>query len=103
MYIFVAWLFNLMMISGIFILRKRMPAANRPYKIGGYPWIPAALLLLLLFIWALLLYNDITNYMTGKIQIMNSILGLVLTATGIPFYLYFRWKYKKTANPPTIP
>ncbi len=102
MYIFVAWLFNLMMISGLFILRKRMPDANRPYKMWGYPWIPTLLLIFTAVYLGFTLYNDITNYMSGKIKIMNSVLGLVLTAAGIPFYIYFRWKNKKDINPPTI-
>jgi APA family basic amino acid/polyamine antiporter len=95
MYIFVLWLFNLMLISGIFILRKKMPAAERPYKIFGYPWIPALLLLFNLLYLVITLYSDISNYMAGKSRMMNSIFGIVLTGIGIPFYWYFQWKYKK--------
>lgn len=98
MYIFVAWLFNLMMISGVFILRRKMPDAERPYKVWGYPWVPAVLLVFTAFYLGFTLYNDIGNYMAGKTRIMNSVLGLILTATGIPFYVYFRWKYRKNGE-----
>jgi len=93
MYIFVAWLFNLLLISGIFILRRKMPHAERPYKAWGYPLVPVLLLAFTAFYLGFTLYNDISNYLAGKIKIMNSVLGLVLTATGIPFYIYFRWRY----------
>ena len=33
LYIFVTWLFNLMLVAGVFILRKKMPDAIRPYKV----------------------------------------------------------------------
>jgi APA family basic amino acid/polyamine antiporter len=98
MYIFVAWLFNLMMISGVFILRKKMPYAERPYRVWGYPWVPLVLLTFTAFYLGFTLYNDISAYTAGKTRIMNSVLGLVLTAAGIPFYLYFRWKYKNTPD-----
>ena len=38
---FASLLFYIVTISGIFILRKREPDAERPYKAVGYPWIPA--------------------------------------------------------------
>ena len=94
MYIFIAWLFNLMMITVLFILRKKMPHAESPYKIRGYPWVPLILLVFTAFYLGFTLYNDITNYLDGKVKVMNSVLGLALTALGIPFYVYFRWKYK---------
>ena len=38
---FASLLFYIVTIIGIFILRKREPDAERPYKAVGYPWIPA--------------------------------------------------------------
>lgn len=38
---FVVVLFYMMTIAGIFILRKKRPAADRPYKAFGYPFLPA--------------------------------------------------------------
>ncbi|MGV3637026.1 MAG: APC family permease [Flavobacteriales bacterium] len=38
---FASLLFYIVTISGIFVLRKREPDAERPYKAVGYPWIPA--------------------------------------------------------------
>jgi basic amino acid/polyamine antiporter, APA family len=38
---FASLLFYIVTIAGLFILRKREPDAERPYKAVGYPWIPA--------------------------------------------------------------
>ncbi|CAN5683223.1 amino acid permease [soil metagenome] len=95
MYIFIVWVFNLMLIYGLFILRKKMPDAERPYKVWGYPWMPLLVLLFNAFYLIVILYNDISNYVTGKTHIMNSVFGLVLTATGIPLYWYFKRKEAK--------
>lgn len=93
MYIFTVWLFNLMIISGLFILRSKQPNAHRPYKVWGYPYIPFLLLLFTAFYLGFTLYNDIESYRQGKTQIMNSVFGLMMVGTGIPFYVYFRWRY----------
>jgi APA family basic amino acid/polyamine antiporter len=90
MYIFVTWLFNLLMISGLFILRKKMPDTIRPYRVWGYPWIPVIALLCTGFYLVMTLRNDINDYVTGKSHIINSVFGIALTAIGIPLYLYFR-------------
>ncbi len=95
MYIFVTWLFNLLMISGLFILRKKMPDVERPYKVWGYPWIPIIALACTGFYLAMTLRNDINDYITGKTHIINSVFGVALTLLGIPLYLYFKSKYKK--------
>ena len=94
-YIFVVWVFNLMLVAGVIILRKRMPEAERPYKVWGYPWIPIIVIIFNAFYLVMTMYNDITNYNTGKSATINSVIGLVLTAIGIPLYFYFRRKYKK--------
>ena len=94
MYIFIVWVFNIMLMYGLFILRKKMPDAERPYKVWGYPWMPILTILFNAFYLIVILYNDISNYIDGKTHIMNSVFGLVLTATGIPLYWYFKKKYK---------
>jgi APA family basic amino acid/polyamine antiporter len=38
---FVVVLFYILTIAGIFILRKKRPEAERPYKAFGYPFLPA--------------------------------------------------------------
>lgn len=93
MSVFIVWTINLMVIIGIFILRKRMPDAERPYKVWAYPIMPVLVLLFNLFYLGMTLYNDIHDYLIGKAQVMNSVFGLVITAIGIPFYFFFRWRY----------
>lgn len=94
MYIFVTWLFNLMMITGLFILRKKMPEAPRPYRVWGYPIIPAIALICTGFYLVMTLRNDIIDYQIGKTHIINSVFGIALTAIGIPLYLYFTSRKK---------
>jgi len=99
MYIFIVWVFNLMMMIGLFILRKKMPDKERPYRVWGYPWIPILVILFNASYLIITLVDDIQNYFEGKTRLMNSVFGIVVTAAGIPLYYYFRWKYK---NKPDI-
>lgn len=73
---FAALIFYIVTISGIFVLRKKEPDAERPYKAFGYPVLPALYIVLALAICAALLYYKTQN--TG--------LGLLIVFLGIPVY-----------------
>jgi len=103
MYIFIVFVFNLMLVYGLFILRRKMPDTPRPYKVWGYPVVPVIVLLLNAFYLVVMLYNDINNYLTGKTHIINSVFGLALTAIGIPLYWYFKMKKKQEENIIVVP
>lgn len=96
MFIFISWIFYGLVIWGLFILRKKMPDVERPYKAWGYPIVPLIFLLFTTGYIATTLYNDITNYVSGKSTIINSVFGLLLTAFGVPLYYYFKHKNKGT-------
>lgn len=94
MLIFVSWIFYAFGALGVFVLRKKMPDTHRPYKVPGYPWLPAIFVIFAFAFVVLTLYEDISNYMSGKTEIINSTFGLFLTAIGIPLYYYFLRKNK---------
>jgi basic amino acid/polyamine antiporter, APA family len=89
MLIFVSWLFYGLSAAGIFVLRKKMPNAHRPYKVWGYPIVPAIFVIFTTFFLVGTLVTDIQLYNAGKTHVINSLLGLLLTAVGIPLYWYF--------------
>ncbi|MBK5271786.1 MAG: amino acid permease, partial [Bacteroidia bacterium] len=68
---------------GVFILRKKMPDAPRPYKVWGYPVVPA---IVILFSATLFINTIIARPREAGI-------GLVLMLTGVPMYFYFRKRY----------
>jgi APA family basic amino acid/polyamine antiporter len=98
MYIFIVWAFNLMLMVGLFILRKKMPEKERPYKVWGYPWMPVIVIIFNVFYLVITLVDDIQNYIEGRSQLMNSVFGIAVTALGIPLYWYFKWKYKENKS-----
>lgn len=73
---FASLLFYILTIAGIFILRKKEPNAERPYKAFGYPVIPALYIIVTTAICVDLLVYDTLN--TG--------LGLLIVFLGIPVY-----------------
>ena len=99
MLIFVSWLFYGLSAAGIFILRKKMPNAERPYRVWGYPVVPAIFVVFTFFFLIATLVSDIQLYNSGKTHVINSVLGLVLTAIGIPLYWYFK---RKEGNTPDL-
>ncbi|MEN9570894.1 MAG: hypothetical protein RL172_2125 [Bacteroidota bacterium] len=95
-FVFVTWIFYGFGAYGIFILRRKMPANERPYRVWGYPILPALFVLFTAFYFVMTLYADISNYLQGKIHFINSVFGLALTAMGIPLYMYLQYKRKKS-------
>ncbi|RTL60594.1 MAG: amino acid permease [Sphingobacteriales bacterium] len=67
---------------GVFILRKRMPDAPRPYKVWGYPVVPAIVLIFC----AVLFINTIYS------RPREAAIGTVLMLTGVPLYWWFKKK-----------
>ncbi len=92
MFVFMSWVFYGMVGLGVFILRKKMPNMERPYRVKGYPVLPAVFILFTGFYLATTVYNDIDNYAKGKVPFINSFFGMLLTAIGIPLYYYFKRK-----------
>jgi basic amino acid/polyamine antiporter, APA family len=73
---FVVVIFYILTIAGIFILRKKRPDAERPYKAFGYPVLPVIYILLALaFCSALLVYKPQFTWP-----------GLIIVIIGIPIY-----------------
>lgn len=78
--VFAVLIFYVLTIAGIFVLRRKMPFAERPYKTFGYPIIPIlymAAASLVMFV--LLIYKP--NYTWP---------GLIIVLLGVP--VYFAWQ-----------
>src|SRR6202167_896398 len=78
--IFAEWLFYMIAGSTIFIFRWRDPDAPRPYRMIGYPFVPA------LFIAA----AAVLLYYTFREDWPNSFYGLLVILAGIPVFAWFR-------------
>ena len=74
--IFAVYIFYGATTVGVFVLRRRMPDAHRPYKTWGYPVVPA---LFILFCLGLFMNTIITRPREAGI-------GLTLIMLGIPVY-----------------
>lgn len=81
--IFAVLLFYVLTILGIFVLRRKRPDAERPYRAFGYPVLPALYVVLAGGVDLLLLF-DKPNYTWP---------GLTIVLLGIP--VYFFWTRKK--------
>jgi basic amino acid/polyamine antiporter, APA family len=77
-----ALIFYILTIIGIFLLRRKQPDVERPYRAFGYPIVPAlyvvgaTVILLVLFI-----YQTATTWP-----------GLIIVLSGVP--VYFLWKFR---------
>lgn len=75
---FAVLIFYVLTIAGIFILRKRLPNAERPYKAFGYPILPAFYIVFASAICLALLYE----------KPMYTFPGLGIVLLGIPIYYF---------------
>lgn len=78
--VFSVLIFYVLTIAGIFVLRRKRPDAERPYRAFGYPVIPLLYILAATTILVVLLfYRTSTTWP-----------GLLIVLTGIPVYLIWR-------------
>ncbi len=84
--IFAAWIFYGLNTASVFIFRKKLPNAKRPYRTFGYPFVPAVFLIVT--VW--LIISTITT------APLRSLIGIGFIALGIPLYSY--WNQKKIKN-----
>lgn len=74
--VFSAWIFYGFTGFAVFLFRKRLPNADRPYRVPGYPWTPAIFVLMS----AVLVVTTIVQ------SPQESLIGALLILLGLPFY-----------------
>jgi len=85
--IFAVLIFYVLTIAGLFVLRRKRPDVERPYRAFGYPVIPALYIVAAsLIAIVLLVYKPAT-----------SLPGLAIVLTGIP--VYFAWRKPGSPTP----
>src|SRR5690606_19315039 len=80
--IIAAFVFYGLVVFGVVILRIKKKTMHRPYKTWGYPFVP---IIFTIFCIILLIVTFIESP-------TESIIGMLLILSGLPFYFY--WKKK---------
>jgi APA family basic amino acid/polyamine antiporter len=84
--VFSVLIFYVLTIGGVFVLRRKRPDAERPYRAFGYPVMPALYIIVALAImFVLILYKTQTTWP-----------GLLIVLLGLPVY----WAWKRNAVRP---
>lgn len=78
--VFALWIFYVLTTASVFVLRRKMPEVDRPYKTLGYPFTP--IVFILVGVWLL-----INTLQTSPVE---AGIGLLLISLGVPIYFYFR-------------
>ncbi|MGQ0763630.1 MAG: APC family permease [Acidobacteriota bacterium] len=98
--IFGLMIFYVLCTAGVFVLRRKMPDAERPYRVLGYPVVPILFILSATLILASTLLGARGDFVTGLSSIAGgnvlsglgvlarspAIAGVVLIAAGLPVY-----------------
>ncbi|HWQ30597.1 MAG TPA: amino acid permease [Negativicutes bacterium] len=78
--VFVLWIFFVMGVYGVFILRKRFPSDSIPYKVPLYPIVPIIGIIGGIYI----LFSTIIS------APVNSLVGIGITLAGLPVYYFLK-------------
>src|SRR5213594_179253 len=81
-----ALIFYILTIIGIFLLRRKQPDVERPYRAFGYPIVPA-----LYVVGATVILVVLFAYQTA-----TTWPGLIIVLTGVP--VYFLWKFRHSKS-----
>jgi APA family basic amino acid/polyamine antiporter len=72
-------------VAGLFVLRRKHPHAQRPYRCTGYPWTPA-LYILFAGAWAL---NSVVT------RPKETLIGIFIVFLGAPLYAFWQWQGRR--------
>ena len=87
--IFAEWLFYMLTATTIFFYRRRKPDLPRPYRVWGYPVLPA----IFVFCAAAVLISSYAGNLEG------SLIGTVLILLGLPVFYLVRKRYGPSLPP----
>jgi APA family basic amino acid/polyamine antiporter len=90
--IFAEWLFYLLTASTVFVFRRRIGEMPSPFRMPGYPLLPAVFVLVAA---AVLVYTYGSNW-------QHSLIGTALILAGIPLYFFFKRRSGARRNPGTL-
>ena len=76
---FASWIFYGLAVGSVFVFRRTMPDAPRPYRALGYPWVP----MLFIGVTVCLIVN--TFFASPRLALF----GVLLLAAGLPFYWWW--------------
>lgn len=80
--VFSCWIFYTLTFVGVMMLRKKMPDAERSYKVPLYPIVPIVSILSGVYV----VVNQLL--FAGQRATMLSIISIVVTLIGLPVYMY---------------
>jgi APA family basic amino acid/polyamine antiporter len=82
-FVFMMTLTYLLTVGAVFVLRRTQPDRPRPYRCAGYPWLPAAYMIVALAF--------VVSTLLGRPR--ESVAGLALALLGAPLYRHWHKKY----------
>lgn len=94
--VFCGWIFYGLAAATIFVYRKRLPDADRPYKVPGYPWTP---LLFIASAFVLVVNTLINNLRDAPIK---TALAVSMILLGLPVYAIWRWRRPVIPQPAAV-
>jgi basic amino acid/polyamine antiporter, APA family len=86
--VFAVLIFYILTIAGIFVLRRKRPDAERPYRAFGYPVVPA------LYIVAAAVISLVLLFYRTK----TSLPGLLIVLAGIPVYFWLQSLWRRAGE-----
>jgi APA family basic amino acid/polyamine antiporter len=89
MVIFPSWILYAMTAASVIVLRRKLPAAKRPFRVPGYPVVP----LLFVLVAGMLLYSTLLS------SPRESGIGLAVIVAGLPFYFFWKRRLSLRASP----
>ena len=88
----VEWFALLFSVGAVFVLRKRMPDAERPFRTPGYPWVPAV------FVVGTVVGLGAIVWSEWKGGNRSPVWGLLIALAGFP--VYWIWHRRRSSPRP---
>ena len=98
--VFISFMFYALAAIGLFVLRRTHPELPRPYKVPGYPVVPALFILASATFVGYLIYQQATDFSLSN---YNRLAAFAIVLAGVPVYLFYRARLVREAKERGLP
>ena len=94
-FVVVEWAALIFAVAGIFVLRRKMPDAPRPYRTPGYPWVPLVFIVGTAIGLAAIVWKEVW----GQAEVNYSpLVGIGIALAGFPVYAVWKRVVRGTSR-----
>jgi APA family basic amino acid/polyamine antiporter len=88
--------FSTMTVAAVFVLRRRLPDAPRPFRVPAYPFVPLLFVVVNAWVlWSVFAHSASEPWVLAGLRLPSPFVGVGIVVSGIPVFFVFRARMRE--------